>query len=45
MSQAAALPLQSAPASKPVRSWEFWGRVMVVPYLLIFAVFVVYPVG
>jgi len=24
--------------------WEFWGRVMVVPYLLIFLVFVVYPV-
>jgi multiple sugar transport system permease protein len=45
MTQAAALPLPSAPASKPVRSWEFWGRVMVVPYLLIFAVFVVYPVG
>ncbi|MEO5670924.1 MAG: sugar ABC transporter permease [Ramlibacter sp.] len=46
MSQAAAaLPLESAPASKPVRSWEFWGRVMVVPYLLIFAIFVVYPVG
>ena len=45
MTQAAALPLQSAPASKPVRSWEFWGRVMVVPYLLIFAIFVVYPVG
>jgi multiple sugar transport system permease protein len=25
--------------------WEFWGRVMVVPYLLIFFIFVVYPVG
>lgn len=24
--------------------WEFWGRVMVVPYLLIFLVFVLYPV-
>ena len=45
MSQAAALPLPGAVASKPVRSWEFWGRVMVVPYLLIFAIFVVYPVG
>jgi len=45
MSEAAALPLQSAPASKPIRSWEFWGRVMVVPYLLIFVIFVVYPVG
>jgi ABC-type glycerol-3-phosphate transport system permease component len=26
-------------------SWEFWGRVMIVPYLLIFLVFVLYPVG
>ena len=26
-------------------SWEFWGRVLVVPYLLIFLVFVIYPVG
>ncbi|MRD46508.1 carbohydrate ABC transporter permease [Caenimonas koreensis] len=45
MSQAAALPIEDAPANRPSRSWEFWGRVMVVPYLLIFAIFVVYPVG
>ncbi len=25
--------------------WLFWGRMMVIPYLLIFAVFVLYPVG
>ena len=25
--------------------WEFWGRMLVVPYLLIFFVFVLYPVG
>ena len=25
--------------------WQFWGRLMVVPYLLIFLVFVLYPVG
>lgn len=25
--------------------WQLWGRLMVVPYLLIFVVFVVYPVG
>ena len=25
--------------------WLFWGRMMVVPYLLIFVVFVLYPVG
>ena len=26
-------------------SWQFWGRIFVVPYLLIFLVFVIYPVG
>nr|WP_244618208.1 sugar ABC transporter permease [Rhodoferax sediminis] len=26
-------------------SWQFWGLVLVVPYLLIFLVFVIYPVG
>src|SRR3954467_9068365 len=45
MSQAAALPLDAAPAVSRSRSWEFWGRLMVVPYLLIFVVFVLYPVG
>jgi len=25
--------------------WTFWGRVFVVPYLLVFVVFVLYPVG
>jgi multiple sugar transport system permease protein len=44
MSQAAALPLEDAPATSTGRSWEFWGRLMVVPYLLVFLVFVLYPV-
>lgn len=26
-------------------SWQFWGWVLVTPYLLVFAVFVMYPVG
>jgi multiple sugar transport system permease protein len=30
---------------KTLNSWEFWGRVLVVPYLLIFLIFVLYPVG
>ncbi|WP_093374796.1 carbohydrate ABC transporter permease [Variovorax sp. OV329] len=30
-------------ARRPSR-WEFWGRLMVVPYLLVFLVFVLYPV-
>ena len=35
------------PGPAPARSlstWEFWGRVLVVPYLVVFVVFVVYPV-
>ena len=26
-------------------SWQFWGMIMVIPYLLIFLAFVIYPVG
>ena len=26
-------------------SWQFWGRVLVVPYLVVFVVFVLYPIG
>ena len=33
------------PARAGLKSWEFWGRILVVPYLLIFLVFVIYPVG
>ena len=29
---------------RPLSPWEFWGRVLVTPYLLIFAIFVLYPV-
>jgi multiple sugar transport system permease protein len=28
-----------------ISPWVFWGRMLVVPYLLVFVVFVVYPVG
>jgi multiple sugar transport system permease protein len=38
----ATLPAKPRRALSP---WEFWGRVLVVPYLLIFLVFVLYPVG
>jgi multiple sugar transport system permease protein len=30
---------------KSVTSWEFWGRILLVPYILLFLVFVLYPVG
>jgi multiple sugar transport system permease protein len=46
MSQAAALSIhENASPRSTTNSWQFWGRVMVVPYLLVFAIFVVYPVG
>ena len=32
-------------ARKATTSWQLWGRILVIPYLLIFVVFVVYPVG
>ncbi len=36
----------TAPAlRKPLTRWEFWGRAFVVPYVLVFLVFVLYPVG
>ena len=30
--------------AKALTQWEFWGRLLVLPYLLVFVVFVVYPV-
>lgn len=32
-------------ASKGMTSWERWGMILVIPYMLIFLVFVIYPVG
>ena len=43
MSDTATLPSSTAPA-RSSSTWEFWGRWLVVPYLLIFLVFVLYPV-
>lgn len=41
------IPLAAAgPAMrKPLNSWEFWGRALLLPYVLVFIVFVLYPVG
>ena len=41
---AASLPL-TRPASRSVSQWEFWGRLFVAPYLVVFVVLVLYPVG
>jgi len=42
---ASTLPRARAPASRGLSRYEFWGRLFVVPYLLVFVVFVLYPVG
>ncbi|MDP3225970.1 MAG: sugar ABC transporter permease [Rubrivivax sp.] len=39
--------LAAAASRKPTKAlttWELWGRLLVVPYLIVFVVFVVYPV-
>jgi multiple sugar transport system permease protein len=33
------------PAPRRSGSWEFWGRLLVLPYLAVFVIFVLYPVG
>jgi multiple sugar transport system permease protein len=45
MNTVAATVAAPGPARKGLSSWEFWGRALVVPYLLIFVAFVLYPVG
>ena len=35
----------AAPARRGLSSWEFWGRALVLPYMVVFIVFVLYPVG
>src|SRR5262245_2956250 len=43
---AATLPTSAAaPARRKADRWQFWGRALVLPYLLVFLVFVLYPVG
>ena len=39
-------PARPVPAaSKAMTAWQLWGTIFVVPYILIFLVFVIYPVG
>ena len=45
MSQATLAAPPAALPRKSLTAWQFWGRALVLPYLLIFLVFVVYPVG
>jgi multiple sugar transport system permease protein len=39
-----AITLEGGAAPRRRNSFEFWGRVLLVPYLIVFVVFVVYPV-
>jgi multiple sugar transport system permease protein len=36
--------LAAVPARRASNTWVFWGRALLVPYLLVFVVFVLYPV-
>ena len=38
-------PVPARRPAKGLTSWEKWGAALVVPYLIIFLVFVIYPVG
>jgi multiple sugar transport system permease protein len=35
----------ATPARTPMSAWQAWGLILVAPYLAVFVVFVVYPVG
>jgi multiple sugar transport system permease protein len=35
----------AAAAPRRLSRWEWWGRALIVPYLIVFVVFVLYPVG
>jgi multiple sugar transport system permease protein len=37
--------LPARPAKKGLSSWQVWGMLMIAPYVLVFLVFVLYPVG
>jgi multiple sugar transport system permease protein len=37
-------PLKLSPPTSRLSTWDFWGRIMVVPYILVFLIFVLYPV-
>lgn len=39
------IAISAPPARKPLSTWERWGRAFVLPYLIVFVVFVLYPVG
>jgi multiple sugar transport system permease protein len=40
-----AVAMTGQPLKKGLNSWEFWGRILLIPYALLFFIFVLYPVG
>jgi len=40
-----AVVVAPVPAAKPLSAWMFWGRMLVLPYLAVFLIFVLFPVG
>ena len=46
MSSIVTASVSAAPVPRRPRDrWQFWGRMLVLPYILVFLVFVLYPVG
>src|SRR5438045_3250810 len=37
--------LPAGPAKRRLSPWQTWGLILIAPYVLVFLVFVVYPVG
>src|SRR2546422_527484 len=37
--------LPAGPAKKRLSPWQAWGMIMIAPYVLVFLVFVLYPIG
>ena len=45
MTATTALDMASPTPAKSLSTWDWWGRALLLPYLLLFLVFVLYPVG
>src|SRR5437016_13057505 len=37
--------LPAGPAKKRLSPWQAWGMIMIAPYVLVFLIFVLYPIG
>ena len=38
-------PLPAGPARRGLSTWQTWGLILLAPYVLVFLVFVMFPVG